>query len=401
MREKHLDFDKEIDRNNTKSLKYDFHAPRNKPADLIPLWVADMDFKVSSYITEALKSINDQGIYGYSESGPAYFKAVRDWMNSRHGYQVEPEWLIKTPGIVFALALAVKAFTQKGEAVLIQQPVYYPFGEVVTDNDRNLVVNELLRDQQGNYQIDFADFEAKIVANRVKLFILCSPHNPVGRVWTRDELTRIGAICLKHGVLVVSDEIHSDFVYTGSHHVFATVKPEFREISIIATSPSKSFNLAGLQVSNIFIENATLRKKFTKQLNASGYSQLGLPGLVACQAAYENGQVWLERVNEYIYANYRYLKNYLGQNSPKIKVTPLQGTYLVWLDFHDFQLEPGEIGEIIENKAKLWLDDGLMFGPAGANFQRLNIACSRSLLKRALEQLKTAFEDLEEVKNGI
>lgn len=398
MSEKNLNFDAVIDRSNTKSLKYDFHALRNKSSDLIPLWVADMDFKVSSYIIEALNEVNNHGIFGYSESGTAYFTALKNWLESRHDYLIEPEWLVKTPGIVFALALAVQAFTKTGDAVLIQQPVYYPFFEVVEDNDRKLVVNELIRDAQGRYQIDFADFEAKITANKVKLFILCSPHNPVGRVWTKEELLKIGEICLKHNVLVVSDEIHSDFVHSGSHLVFSTVKPEFKANTIICTSPSKSFNIAGLQVSNILIENEQLRKKFIHQRNANGYSQLSLPGLIACQAAYQSGGEWLDKVNQYIFANYLYLKKFIETNIPKIKVTPLEGTYLVWLDFGAFKLETKQVGEIIENKAKLWLDEGEMFGPAGADFQRINIACSRTLLKRAFKQLKIAFENLEEVR---
>ncbi len=394
MSEKNLNFDLVIDRTNTKSLKYDFHDQRNKPADLIPLWVADMDFKVSSYIVEALDQINHQGIFGYSESDAGYFAAVQNWMQIRHDYQVESEWLVKTPGIVFALAAAVQAFTKKGDAVLIQQPVYYPFFEVVEDNGRKLVATELIRDWQGRYQIDFADLENQIVTNQVKMMILCSPHNPIGRVWSKEELIRIGEICLKHNVLVIADEIHSDFVHTGRHYVFSTLKPEFGTNAIICTSPSKSFNIAGLQVSNIFIENKALRKKFTRQISANGYSQLSLPGFVACQVAYEKGQVWLDQVNQYIYDNYLYLLKFIGENIPRIKVTPLEGTYLVWLDFGSYKLEPHQISEIIEQEAKLWLDDGLMFGGAGASFQRINIACSRSLLARSLEQLKIAFEDL-------
>ena len=249
MSERNLDFDAVIDRRGTKCLKYDFAVQRDRPAGVLPLWVADMDFKVSSYIEDSLVRQARHAIYGYTESDTAYFEAVQQWLAAHHGWQVQPDWLQKTPGVVFAIAVAVKACTQPGDAVLIQQPVYYPFSEVIVDNGRRLVSSDLVLDEAaGHYGIDFADFERKIVENHVKLFLLCSPHNPVGRVWSREELLQVGRICQRHGVTVFSDEIHADFVWQGKHQVFTEVDPAFAAFTITATAPSKTFNIAGLQV---------------------------------------------------------------------------------------------------------------------------------------------------------
>lgn len=394
MGEKNLDFDTVTDRRNTKCLKYDFAVERGKPEDILPFWVADMDFKTSSYIIEALEQMSSHGIYGYSESKESYFKTVQKWLRHRHGWEVEESWLIKTPGVVFALAMAIRAFTKVGEAVLIQQPVYYPFKEVIVDNDRKLVINELKQSKSGRYEMDFADFEQKILSNKVKLFILCSPHNPVGRVWTKEELTKIGEICLKHNVLVVSDEIHADFVFKGKHTVFGAVKKEFEEISIICTSPSKTFNIAGLQVSNIFIANQDLRKKFQKELAATGYSQLNLAGLTAAEAAYQYGETWIDAVLSYIKENADYTRAFLQKYLPKVKMTELEGTYLVWLDFRAYELCSSELDKRITEEAGLWLDGGEMFGRGGMGFQRINIACPRSVLIQGLERLAAAFDGL-------
>lgn len=394
MAEKNLDFDTITYRKNTKSLKYDFAAERGKPEGALPMWVADMDFQTSSYVIEALTQMSLHGIYGYSETGESYFNAVKNWMKKRHDWDVKEEWLIKTPGIVFALALAIRAYTKEGEAVLIQQPVYYPFSEVIISNHRKLVRNELKQTADGAYEIDFEDFEEKIVKQNVKLFILCNPHNPVGRVWSKEELKKLGDICVKHGVIVVSDEIHSDFIFQGEHTVFTNVKKEYEEISIVCTSPSKTFNIAGFQVSNIFIANEKLRKQFLEQLDATGYSQLNLAGITACEAAYTYGEEWLDAVLAYIKANAAYAKAFIEEKLPKVKVTNLEGTYLLWLDFRAYGLCANELNEQILHKANLWLDSGEMFGKSGAGFQRINIACPRSVLKTALEQLADAFSNL-------
>lgn len=391
MGERNLDFDTVIERKNTKSLKYDFAVRRGKPKDVLPLWVADMDFKVSSYITDALENIVSQGIFGYSESEESYFEAVSGWMKRHHNWEVQEDWLVKTPGIVFALAMAVRAFTKEGDGVLIQQPVYYPFAEVILDNHRRLIDNTLVQTEDGSYRIDYEDFERKIVEEKVKLFILCNPHNPVGRVWTREELTRLGDICLKHKVYVVSDEIHSDFVFEGEHQVFANLKKEYEDISIICTSPSKTFNIAGLQISNIFLPNTELAKRFRKEVAAAGYSQVGLPGLVACEAAYRYGDKWIEAVLSYIKANAEFTKEYLKKNLPKVKMTKLEGTYLVWLDFREYGLSDEELDKRILEEAGLWLDSGAVFGACGEGFQRINIACPRATLEQALERLNKVF----------
>ncbi|MBQ4522941.1 MAG: pyridoxal phosphate-dependent aminotransferase [Lachnospiraceae bacterium] len=395
MGEKNLDFDTVIERRNTKSLKYDFAKRRGMPEDVLPFWVADMDFKVSSYIIEALNHINAHGIFGYSETKEEYFDAVKGWMKRHYDWDVSEKWLVKTPGVVFALATAVKAYTKENEAVLIQPPVYYPFYEVIKDNHRKLITNELKQDADGKYQMDFKDFEEKIVKEKVKLFFLCNPHNPVGRVWTKEELNRIGDICLKYNVVVVSDEIHADFSFKRKHTVFTEVRKEYEHIGIVCTSPSKTFNIAGFQVSNIFIPNGELKKKFRKEVDASGYSQLNLSGLSACEAAYQHGEEWLEGVKKYILENAEFMREYLKEKLPKVKMTELEGTFLVWLDFRKYGLNDQEINRRIIHKAKLWLDAGSIFGTTGEGFQRINIACPRSLLTEALDRMVSAFKDAE------
>ena len=272
MSERNLNFEQGVDRKGTRCLKYDFAVQRGRSADILPLWVADMDFKTSSYIQDALLRQAEHGVYGYTEADETYFDAVRSWMERRHGWKIEPEWLLKTPGVVFALAMAVKAYTEPGDYVLIQEPVYYPFREVIESNDREVANNVLYQDENGSYKIDFEDFERQIVEKRIRLFLLCSPHNPVSRVWTREELEKLGDICKKHGVIVGSDEIHADFVFEGKHQVFADLKPEYKDFTVICTSPGKTFNIAGLQASNILIPNEALREAFAKQIDLTNSS---------------------------------------------------------------------------------------------------------------------------------
>lgn len=394
MAEKNLDFDRVIDRKNTYCLKYDFAKQRKMPEDVLPLWVADMDFKVSSYIQEAIWNQTEHGIFGYSEVKEEYFEVLKQWMKNHYDWEVERRWLIKTPGIVFALAMAVKAFTKEGDGVLIQQPVYYPFSEVIEDNGRKIVSNTLQQDESGRYGIDFEDFEEKIVKEKIKLFFLCNPHNPVGRVWTKEEMERLGDICYKHHMIVVSDEIHADFVFKGKHHVFASLKEEYKEISIVATSPSKTFNMAGLQVSNIFIANPELKSKFRKQVDAAGYSQLNIMGLVAAKAAYEHGEEWYQAMHQYVSENIGYTRKFIEERIPDIKLVETEGTYLLWLDFRKLNLSENELEELIITKAKLWLDSGRIFGDAGKGFQRINVACPRKTLTEALEKLEKAYFSL-------
>lgn len=388
------DFDKVTDRRSTDCLKYDFAVQRGRPADVLPLWVADMDFPVAAEITQALEKRCRHGIFGYSEAGASYFVAVRDWYAKHFGWQVRQEWLTKTPGVVFALAMAVKAYSKPGEAVLLQRPVYYPFIEVIEDNGRRLV-NSPLRLRDGRYEMDFADLERQISEQNVKLMLLCSPHNPVGRVWTREELRRVGDICLRHQVVVLSDEIHADFCWGDNKQtVFAQLGAEYADNCVVCTSPSKTFNIAGLQVSNIFIPNKSLRRAFRRQVNAAGYSQLNAFGLTACRAAYTGGEEWLRQVKAYIGANIAFTKAYLEQYLPQIKLVEPEGTYLLWLDCNALGLSDAEREQWLWHKARLWLDGGAIFGREGAGFERINVACPRATLLRALEQLRRAVAEL-------
>ena len=394
MIEQNLDFDKVIDRKNTDCLKYDFAVRRGKPADVLPLWVADMDFQTSSLILDALQQKAVHGIFGYTETGEAYFQAVAEWMKTHHELDVRPEWLVKTPGVVFALAMAVKAFTHEKDAVLIQQPVYYPFKEVIEDNDRVVVSNDLILGEDGKYHIDFTDLEQKIIEHHVKLFFLCSPHNPVGRVWRKDELEQIARLCIKYHVIVVSDEIHQDFVYDGYKHTpLLNVDEGLTEWCITCTSPAKTFNLAGLQISNIFIPNAKLRHAFRKQIAAAGYSQLNTMGLAAGEAAYRYGQEWYEGLRSYLQGNLDFLRAYVAKELPQVKLIEPEGTYLVWLDFRELGLCERELEDLIVNRAKLWLDSGAIFGKVGEGFERINIATQRSVLQEALERIRCAIDE--------
>lgn len=392
MAERNLDFDTIIDRKNTDCLKYDFAKRRGMPEDVLPLWVADMDFKTSSYVEDALAERARHGIFGYSESQTPYFEIVRDWMKRHHDWEVKEPWLIKTPGVVFALAMAVKAYTEPGDGVLIQSPVYYPFSEVIEDNGRRIVSNTLVLGEDHKYHIDFEDFERQIKENQIKLFFLCNPHNPVGRVWTTEELTRLGDICLKYQVTVVSDEIHSDFIFRGRHQVFADLKREYEDITVTCTAPSKTFNLAGLLLSNIFISNRELRHKFRQQVNAAGISQLSPFGLVACETAYTQGEEWYQAMLAYVAENIAFTKEYVEKHLPGVEMVEHEGTYLVWLDFRKTGLSVEELEDLIVNRAKLWLDSGKIFGKSGEGFQRINVACPRQILEEALHRIREQLQ---------
>ena len=393
-------FDKIINRKGTNCLKYDYAVERGKPADVLPLWVADMDFTVSEEITKSLHAAVDHGIYGYTQPKDAYYNAITNWMEKKHNWKTKREWIMKTPGVVFALGAVVKAFTKPGDAVLIQNPVYYPFTNIIRDNDRRVIDNTLVYEKRvtegkSQYSIDYEDFERKIVQENIKLFILCNPHNPVGRVWNREELQYLGEICLRHHVIVVSDEIHNDFVYPGFEHtVFANVDPRFAEFTVTCTAPSKTFNLAGLQISNIFISNETLREAFQKEIDKTGYDEPNALGAVACEAAYRGGQEWLDQLRAYLLENLNFLRAYLQEKIPQIHLVEPEGTYLVWLDCSELGISGKELDQFIVEKAGLWLDGGAMFGPSGADFQRVNIACPRATLELALDKLKAAVDNL-------
>ena len=385
-----VDFDTVPNRRGTNCFKYDFAREMGMPEDVLPLWVADMDFPTAPAVLERLHALAEHGIFGYTGVKDAYFSAVHNWYAQRFGWETQRSWLVTTPGVVFAIAIAIRAFTQKGDAILIQQPVYYPFANKVTENDRQLVVNPLVL-KNGRYEMDFADMERKIVDYHVKMLLLCSPHNPVGRVWTKEELLRVGEICQKHGVLVVSDEIHADFTYAGhTHRVFASVKSEFADFTITCTAPSKTFNLAGLQNSNIFIPNRQLRHAYKKELSACGCGGTNCMGMAACQAAYEAGADWLEQLKRYLAGNLAYIRQFLREKLPEIALIEPEGTYLVWMDLRKLGLTEQQQRQLIVQDAKLWLDTGTLFGQGGEGFERINIACPRTTIEQAMQRLEHA-----------
>ncbi len=394
-----FNFDRLVDRHIPYgySIKHD-PASRKKPADVLPMWVADMDFPAPPRVLDVLADRVKHGIFGYSEPDAPYFAAVQEWFEKRFGWQVNREWLSITPGVVTAIYIAIRALTKPGGGVLIQQPVYYPFESAIKDTKRKLLVSELVYDKGnddggGYYRVDFADFEEK--AKQAEMFILCNPHNPVGRVWTRDELLRMGEICLRHGVTVVSDEIHQDFIYKGHKHlVFSNLDKRFADITLTCTAPSKTFNLAGLQLANIFISNKAIRNAFAGEYASVGLSQPPLMGLAACQAAYESGAEWLDQLINYLDGNMSLIGDFLRTRIPKIKLIKPEGTYLAWLDCAGIGLSVCGLNDFITNKAKLWLNNGPTFGLGGEGFQRMNAACPRSTVKEALERLESAVVGL-------
>jgi cystathionine beta-lyase len=380
------DFDTVINRYGTNSLKYDFAKERGKPEGLLPMWVADMDFPAPPEVIGDIQKAAAHGIFGYTEPKEDYYEAVEAWFKERYNYSVKHEEFVITPGVVYSLAQTVLAYTKPNDSVIIQTPVYYPFYSVVCDNGRKLVKNPLIH-KNGIYSMDFEDFERKAKENDVKLFILCSPHNPVGRVWTRHELITLNEICGRYGITIVSDEIHCDFVYGEHEH---TVFGNLNENAVICTAPSKTFNLAGLQVSNIFIKDAGQRRKLKHQIDKSGYSQLNTLGLAACKSAYQKGGAWLSQLKEYLWGNIEFVQAFFSECLPEIKVIKPEGTYLLWLDFSAYGLPQKELDNLIISKAKLWLDSGTIFGEDGAGFWRINIACPRVTLEKALSQLEAA-----------
>ena len=382
------DFNKVTDRHGTNAIKYDLAVARGKPADVVSLWVADMDFPTAPAILEALHEKVNHGIFGYSVPDENFYETVKNWQKTEHDFDIARHWVVTTPGVVFAIACAIKAFTREGEAVIIQTPVYYPFKNMIFANNRKLVTSSLF-EKDGKWQIDFDDFEKKIVENDVKLFILCSPHNPVGRVWTREELTRLSEICLKHNVIVFADEIHNDFVFEPNKHiVFSTISKEAAWNSVISTSASKTFNLAGLQFSVNFIQNPALKKKFHDERDKTGYDEPSLMGFVATQAAYEHGKEWLTALKKHLVENLDFVRNFVKENLPQVRLIEPEGTYLLWLDFSAYGYSDSELDNLIVNKAKVWLDRGTMFGCEGEGYQRINIATPRPILEEALKRIE-------------
>ena len=380
-------FDKITDRRGTNSLKYDFAAENGKPADALAMWVADMDFAAPPEVTADLRRAVSSGIFGYSDVKTPYYDALTAWFSERFGFVFSRRDVVKTPGVVFALATAVKAYSEVYGGVLIQTPVYYPFYSVISRNSREIIENPLIY-KDGVYTIDFDDFERKIAENNVKLFILCSPHNPVGRVWTRRELVQIRDICVKYNVIVISDEIHCDFVYSGHVH---TNYAALDENAVICTAPSKTFNLAGLQTANIVIKNVALRSRFKAELSKTGYGLTNSAGLIACQSAYANGGEWLGELLVYLSGNIELTRTFLAEYLPRVRLVAPEGTYLLWLDFSAYDLAQSVLDARVEHGAMLWLDSGTKFGGGGAGVMRMNIACPRGVLRDALARLAAEF----------
>ena len=385
-------FDEIIDRRNTNSYKYDCHERFGKPEGALPLWVADMDFRIPPQVMAAIQRCADHGIYGYTCIKDDYFQAVANWFKASHDYHIQSDWMVQAPGIVFALGMAIKGLTAPGDAIVIQKPLYAPIENTIVANGRVAIDNPLVYNN-GRYTIDMADFEKKIVENNARMFILCNPHNPVGRVWTRDELLQLGQICRRHNCLIVSDEIHSDIIFKGHKHlVFSTICDDFADFSVICTAPSKTFNLAGLQISNIFIPNEELRKRFRHEIRASGYGQLSTMGLASCQAAYEHGREWLEELMVYLAGNAAFVQDYLASHLPQVTTSPLEGSYLQWLDFNRLGMGHDELESRL-NRELVWLSSGTSFGgAAGAGFFRVNLACPRSIVAEAMKRVVKAFE---------
>ena len=385
------DFDTVVDRRGTNCIKYDQAEQRGYRKDILPLWIADMDFPTAPEILDKLHNVVKHGIFGYSQSLDDYYEASANWFGTNFGWHPEKNWLVKTPGVVFALAMAIKAYTSAGDSVLIQTPVYYPFYEVIQNNSRKLVENPLVN-INGHYEIDFEDFEKKIIENDVKLFILCSPHNPVGRVWKVEELQRLGEICKRHDVIIISDEIHCDFVFPEYRHtIFTQACPELADRTIICTAASKTFNLAGLQISNIWIADRSLRHRLKREVVNCGYTEFSIMGIAATQEAYLHGQEWHEKSWEYIRGNFDFLRGFLSEKLPQIRLIEPEGTYFAWLDFSGLKLDRKQLNELIVQKAGLWLDSGHIFGTASEQYQRIVMASPRALIEQALDKLEKAI----------
>jgi len=360
------------------------------------MWVADMDFKVPEPVIEAVKQRAEHGIFGYTARNDSYYEAITGWMERRHNWKVDKDWICHAPGVVPALGMIVRTFTKPGDKIIIQPPVYYPFTNVVEKNERIIVPNPL-KYENGKYVMDFEDLENKIDPD-VKMIIISSPHNPVGRVWTKEELAQLGEICLKNNILVVSDEIHFDLILKGHTHTpFAAISEEFAQNSIVCTAPSKTFNLAGLQTSNIIIPNKTLRDQFTNTIESLFIGMTNTFGLVATESAYRYGDEWLDQLLEYLQQNVEFLTEYINQHIPELKVVPLEGTYLVWIDCRELGLDAKELEHLMQKEAKVALDEGYIFGKSGEGFTRINIACPQSTLEEGLRRIEKAVKSIRGV----
>ena len=387
------DFDQIIDRQNTGSIKCDFNQRFFGREDILPLWVADMDFQAPEAVIKALVNRAQHGIYGYSDGMEGYYKAIIDWMQERHGWEIQQDWITFSPGVVPALNELVRSLTKPGDKILLQSPVYPPFFQAIRNHGREVVNSELMLDN-GRYTMDFADLEEKF-ASGVKMMILCNPHNPVGRVWDRGELERLGQLCMAHDILVISDEIHGDLIYEGYQHIpFASLSPELTAQSIVCTAPSKTFNLAGLQTSNLIIPNPKYRQAYQASLNLTGIHHPNVFGITAMEAAYKYGGDWLNQLMNYLKGNVEFLMSFLDRELPQIQAVQPEGTYLIWLDFRALGMEAKALQKFLVHKAGVGLNAGYLFGPGGEGFERLNLGCPRSILEDGLIRIRTAVKEI-------
>ncbi|WP_073074027.1 MalY/PatB family protein [Thermosipho atlanticus] len=373
-----FNFDSIINRRGTNSYKWDYGLNKNNK-DILPLWVADMDFEAPIEVIEAIKSRASHGIYGYTFRPDSYYNAIISWFKDYHDTEIKKEWIVPIPGVVPGIAFAIQAFTNPGDKIIIQPPVYRPFYEVINELGRSINPNPLIN-KNGYYEMDFENLE-RIIDKRTRMLILCSPHNPVGRVWKKEELERLEEICSKKGILVVSDEIHADIIYKpNKHYVLTSLSEKFHNNIIVLTAPSKTFNIAGLQIGNAFIPNKDLRSKFKSIVHSQHLSMSNIFGIVAAEAAYKYGKNWLINLLNYLKNNAEYVKKNLESNS-EVKTQIPEGTFLMWLDFRKYNFDIHNT--LLQNG--LWLNEGKEFGKEGIGFERMNIATSITIIKKALE----------------
>jgi cysteine-S-conjugate beta-lyase len=395
-------FDRICNRKGTDSLKWDTVRAVFGQEDVIPMWIADMDFPSPRPVVEALKRRAEHPCYGYTKAGSGVVESVVERMERKFHWRIKPEWIVFTPGLIPALHVAVRTLTHPGDEVILQEPVYYPFFRAITGSGCQ-IVNNGLRLVKGQYKMDFEDLESKFHpkggmlasdSSKVKAIMLCNPHNPVCRVWTKEDLVQMGEIAIRYGVVVISDEIHCEIVFKGYRHTpFASISKEFEQSCIICMSPSKSFNLAGLEVSTIIIPNERIRNEFS-EMRSGILPSPNLFGYVALEAAYRFGDEWLEQVLEYLQGNLDFMLAFFAEKVPKIKVIPPQGTYLIWMDCRGLGMDCHSLKSFMCGKAKVGLNDGILFGAAGSGFQRINIACPRSTLGEALKRIEKAVNGI-------
>ncbi len=382
------DFDTPIDRNSTGALKWDRRTDDEKRLGVVPMSVADMEFSVAPCVKSAVSRAAAHGLYGYTDPEPRYFESVRRWFRARGGLSFEPDDICCLNGCVPAISAAVRAFTREGDGVIIQTPVYYPFSDMIASNGRRIVENPLIYNSDGTYSIDFDGLESAAGHEDVKLMLLCSPHNPVGRVWTEAELRKISDICERNGVMVASDEIHCDLILKGAHTPFMNVNPR----CILMTSPSKTFNIPGLQLANIIIKDPAIRSAFRARTRADGYSNIPYFAWAATIAAYDGGGEWLESLLDYLRGNFNAFRAFFETEFPEIRVTPLEGTYLAWANFRSLGLRGERLENLTRGRARLVLDEGRIFGEIADGFERFNIALPRALLFTNLARLKNVLK---------